>query len=133
MPLVRSASVLNGSGVSGQAGQTGDGLQAAGFVVEIGDADERRTETIVRYPSALAPVAAELISLLATDPDVQVDESLENVVLITGSDFLGLAAEQRPARQLGTEPQAPSPSTTTSTSEPPGIVPEASPEGTPCG
>lgn len=131
VPPVRAASVLNGSGVAGQAGQTGDGLTAAGFDVEVGDADQRRNETIVRYPSNLAPVAAELISLLATDPDVQLDETLDTVVLITGSDFLGLAAEQRPTRSLGTTPQ-PSPSSTTTTTEPPGIVPEASPEGTPC-
>lgn len=133
VPPVRSASVLNGSGVAGQAGQTGDGLVAAGFDVEVGDADERRTETIVRYPSAMASVAAELISLLATDPDVQLDETLDTVVLITGSDFLGLAADPRPVTPLGTTPpQAASTSTTPPTSEPPGIVPDASPEGTAC-
>jgi LCP family protein required for cell wall assembly len=133
IPLVRSASVLNGSGVAGQAGQTAAGLETAGFEVEVGDAEERRPDTIVRYPSALAPVAAELISLLATDPEIQLDDSLDEVVLITGSDFLGLAAEQRPATPLGTAPQTPSPSTAPPTSEPVGVVPAASPEGTACG
>ncbi len=129
------ASVFNGSGVAGQAGQTSDGLEAAGFeVLEIGDATAR-SATIVRYPSALAPAAAELISLLAFDPDTAIDEDVESVVLITGSDFRGLAAEQRPLKPLGTAPPA---STTTAppavapATPAPGIVPEGSPEGTPC-
>lgn len=131
-PADRTASVFNGSGVAGQAGQTRDGLVAAGFDVEIGDADQPRATTIVRYPSSLAPVAAELISLLATDPDIQIDETLDTVELITGSDFLGLAAEQRPLTPLGTTPPTTTSTSTPPTSEAPGIVPEASPEGTAC-
>jgi hypothetical protein len=125
--------VFNGSGVAGQAGQTGEGLEAAGFdVVEIGDATAR-SESIVRYPSVLAPAAAELISLLAFDPDIEIDESVESVVLITGADFRGLAAEQRPLTPLGTTPPTTTPpATAPPTSAAPGIVPEASPEGTAC-
>lgn len=130
-PVTRAATVLNGSGVAGQAGQTGSGLEAAGFVVEVGDA-ERRAATIVRYPSAMASVAAELISLLATDPDVEVDETLDEVVLITGEDFLGLAAEQRPITPLGPAVESAATTEVPTTTEPPGIVPEASPEGTAC-
>lgn len=130
VPVTLNVEVLNGSGVAGQAGQTASGLEAEGFTVVTGDAPEARTTTIVRYPSVLAPVAAELISLLATDPELEIDDSLTQVVLVTGSDFLGLAAAQRPVSDLATTatsaPAAP-PST-----EAPGIVPEASPEGTAC-
>jgi len=134
-PVQRLASVFNGSGVAGQAGQTSDGLEAAGFeVIEIGDASAR-SESIVRYPSALAPAAAELVSLLAFDPEVVIDENVESVVLVTGSDFLGLAAEQRPLTPLDGGSQTPTttaPATPPSTVAAPGIVPEASPEGTAC-
>ncbi len=130
-PARREVSVLNGSGVAGQAGQTGSGLEAAGFEVEVGDAD-RRAETIVRYPSSSAQVAEELISLLATDPDIEIDETLDQVVLITGEDFLGLAAERRPLTPLGTSVEATPSTDAPTTTERPGIVPEESPEGTAC-
>ncbi len=131
-PVALTALVLNGNGVAGQAGQTASGLEAQGFTVEAGDAPERRAETIVRYPSSLAPAAAELISLLATDPDIEIDDTLGEVVLITGSDFLGLAASQRPLTPLGTTATTAPATTAPPTTEAPGIVPAASPEGTAC-
>lgn len=131
-PVALTAQILNGSGVAGQAGQTASGLEAEGFTVETGDSPDRRTETIVRYPSSLAPAAAELISLLATDPDIEVDDTLSQVVLITGSDFLGLAASQRPLTPLGTTATTAPAVTAPPTTEAPGIVPEASPAGTAC-
>lgn len=126
------ARVLNGSGTAGQAGQTASGLEAEGFTVVAGDAPERLAETIVRYPSSLAPAAAELISLLAADPVVEIDETLGEVVLTTGSDFVGLAAEQRPVAALTATPTTAPPTTAPPTTEAPGVVPEASPAGTAC-
>lgn len=131
-PVVRIALVLNGSGVAGQAGQTASGLEAEGFTVEAGDAPERLAETIVRYPSSLAPAAAELVSLLATDPVTEVDETLGEVVLTTGSDFLGLAASQRPVTALEVTATTAPPTTAPPTTEAPGVVPGPSPEGTAC-
>lgn len=131
-PIAFVTEVLNGSGVAGQAGQTATGLEAAGFTVETGDAPERLAETIVRYPSSLASAAAELISLLATDPDVEIDDTLGEVVLTTGSDFLGLAASQRPLTPLGSTPTTAPPTTAPPVTAAPGIVPESSPEGTAC-
>jgi len=132
-PVAFVTRVLNGSGTAGQAGQTAGGLEAEGFTVETGDAPERLAATIVRYPTSLAPAAAELISLLATDPVVEIDETLGEVVLTTGSDFLGLAAEKRPVTPLETTatttPEVTAPPTTVA----PGVVPEASPAGTACG
>jgi len=131
-PLARNVEVLNGSGVAGQAGQTASGLEAEGFTVETGDAPERLAGTIVRYPSSLAPVASELISFLASDPDIEIDDTLGGVVLITGSDFVGLAAAQRPLTPLGTTATTTPPTTAPPVTAAPGIVPEASPEGTAC-
>lgn len=131
-PIAFVTRVLNGSGVAGQAGQTATGLEAAGFTVETGDAPERLAETIVRYPSSLASAAAELISLMATDPDIEVDDTLGEVVLTTGSDFLGLAASQRPFVPLGSTPTTAPPTTAPPVTQAPGIVPETSPEGTAC-
>ena len=131
-PVALVARVLNGSGTAGQAGQTASGLEAEGFTVEAGDAPERLAATVVRYPSSLAPAAAQLISLLATDPDVEIDETLGEVVLTTGSDFLGLAAEQRPLIPLGSTATTAPATTAPPTTAAPGIVPEQSPEGTAC-
>ncbi len=131
-PLALNVQVLNGSGTAGQAGQTASGLEAEGFTAEASDAPERLAATVVRYPSSLATVAAQLISLLATDPEVEIDETLGGVVLITGSDFLGLAAEQRPQPALATTTTTAPATTAPPTTAAPGIVPEASPEGTAC-
>jgi len=131
-PAVRAISVFNGSGIAGQAGITGDSLIQVGFeVVEVGNA-AARADTVVRYPSDQAEGAALLISFLAADPVVEVDENVSSVVLITGGNFAGMAESQRPIMALAgsvLQPTTTVPSTTTTQV---GVVPGAVPEGSAC-
>lgn len=91
VPVVLKTSVLNASGVGGQASSVSAALEAEGFeIVEVGNATAR-TDTLVRYPPDQAAGAGVLVSLLAVDPLVEVDAGVSSVVLITGSDFAGLA------------------------------------------
>ncbi len=131
-PIVLMAQVLNASGVDGAAGSVSTGLADLGFEMQVPGNAEARGDTIVRYPSAQAAGAAELISRLAADPVVEIDDGLESVVLTLGSDFAGLADTQRAVTPLDGTPVPPVDAT--ATTEPPqvGVVPQATPEGTDC-
>lgn len=129
-PISLTATVLNASGVAGQAGSIGDALAAEGFeIVEVGNA-EPRTETVVRFSSGQADAAAVLISHLASDPSTEIDEDLQSVVLVVGSGFVGMADSQRSITAL--DVPAPTTTPTPPTTEPIGVVPGPSPEGTAC-
>jgi hypothetical protein len=96
-----SVTVLNGSGVNGQAAQASAWLQQVGFTVsatgnasEIGlDAPET---TLIRHGpegEAQAGLLADLV--VGTDPDVEPDPTLEGdaLVLVTGPDFDGIRGD----------------------------------------
>ncbi len=101
--------VLNGSGVTGQAGQAGRDLAAVGFgAAGTGEAERFDvTETLVRY-TAGGEAKADLVARYL-DPSARlelVDGPLEaDVVVVTGSEYAGVRTTPRP----------PGPSTTTTT------------------
>ena len=101
--------VLNGSGQSGHASETSEGLQAAGFG-SAGTGDAERfdvTEPLVRY-TAGSEAKADLVARYL-DPSARlelVDADLgADVVVVTGSQLTGVRTDPRP----------PGPSTTATT------------------
>ncbi len=91
--------VLNGTGEPGQAASASAALRSAGFAIGgTGDAPRLGVErTEVRHPPG-AEAAADLVRRwLLADADVVLDESLDEVTLITGTDWAGLRDEALPA------------------------------------
>lgn len=117
--------VLNGSGVTGQAGQTGEDLASAGFATA-GTGEAERfdfTETLVRYHAG-SEAKAELVSRYL-EPRARLEllegDLLEaDVVVVTGLSFTGVSAIPRPAGPSTT------PSTSTTESSPTSTGPVAS-------
>jgi LCP family protein required for cell wall assembly len=132
--------VLNGSGITGQAGQTSAALTAAGFgAAGTGEAERYDvTEPLVRY-TAGSEAKADLVAR-HLDPSARLElvdgELAADVVVITGSLLEGVRTQPRPP---GPSTTATTASTTTTTSPPRstttttvvGYVPEA-PEGVDC-
>jgi LCP family protein required for cell wall assembly len=117
--------VLNGSGVTGQAGQAVTDLAAVGFG-SAGSGEAERfdvTQTLVRY-TAGGEAQAELVARYL-DPSAQlelVDGPLEaDVVVVTGSQYTGVRTAPRPA----------GPSTTTTTTAPADTTVTTGQESTP--
>ncbi len=138
--------VLNGSGLTGQAGQTSAALAAAGFgAAGTGEADHFDvTETLVRYTPG-NEAKADLVARYL-DPSARlelVEGTLDaDVVVVTGTLLTGVRAEPRPpgpstTASTTTTTAAASTSTTiaastsTTTTTVVGYVPEA-PEGVDC-
>jgi LCP family protein required for cell wall assembly len=102
--------VLNGSGVTGQAGATGSALGAAGFA-SAGTGEAERfdfADTVVRY-TAGGEAKADLVARHLDPPPVLelVEGPLAaDVVVVTGARLAGVLAQPRPA----------GPTTTTTTS-----------------
>jgi LCP family protein required for cell wall assembly len=111
--------VLNGSGITGQAGQAGDDLAGVGFgTAGTGEAERFDvTETLVRYTSG-GEAKADLVAR-HLDPSARlelVEGPLEaDVVVVTGSQYAGVRATPRPPGPSTTATTAPTPSTTTTT------------------
>ena len=138
--------VLNGSGLTGQAGQTSAALAAAGFgAAGTGEADHFDvTETLVRYTPG-NEAKADLVARYL-DPSARlelVEGTLDaDVVVVTGTLLTGVRGEPRPAgpsttASTTTTTAATSTSTTTASSTSTttttvvGYVPET-PEGVDC-
>ena len=134
--------VLNGTGITGQAGEASAALEALGFVsTGTGEAesfDIERTE--VRYaPGELE--AADLVArhLVAGAVLVEVPAGLDApVVIVTGSDFAGIRTTPAPATSTTTPPPsmtttaaAPTTSSSTTSTSVVGQVP-APPAGSGC-
>jgi LCP family protein required for cell wall assembly len=86
-------SVLNGTGVDGQAAKVSEALTAVGFATgPPGGADGIMDRTVVRYGPGGAPAAALVARHLAGGADLAVDEFLApgEVVLVTGGDFVAV-------------------------------------------
>ncbi len=130
--------VLNGSGVTGHAGRTRDGLAAAGFAtVGVGEAERFDVaETLVRY-TAGDEAQAELVARYL-DPGARLELVQEplgaDVVVVTGSLLTGVRTEPRPPGPSTTASSTTTVSTTstsTTSTTVVGYVPEA-PAGVDC-
>jgi polyisoprenyl-teichoic acid--peptidoglycan teichoic acid transferase len=96
-PREVAVTVLNGSGRAGEAGEAAAGLTTAGFAVLATDnAPVPEATTIVRHAPGAEP-AATLVARHVAGPGatVELDPSLgtDEIVLTTGTDFTGVAAE----------------------------------------
>jgi LCP family protein required for cell wall assembly len=128
--------VLNGSRVAGQASEAATALSAAGMNVESIANGPTTDRTVVRYPSSMAQGAEKLATYLVNEPSFEIDESLTSVILLTGTDYVGLLETPRESVTLPTPPTTAPPVETpvdTTTSTVVGVVPGPSPEGTACG
>jgi polyisoprenyl-teichoic acid--peptidoglycan teichoic acid transferase len=137
--------VLNGSGVTGQAGQASQDLSGAGFdVVGTGDAEAfGGATTLVRYAPG-KQVEADVVRRWLT-AGAQVQEAADlaggdvDVVVVTGADYAGVLAEPvapEPGDPAATATTAPPASTTapaSTTTVPPEVVPQAPNDAAPCG
>jgi hypothetical protein len=148
-PAAVEVSVLNGTGIDGQAGAAADGLRGYGFVVDqVGDAGtDAQVHTALKYPPG-QKAAAELVahSLRNTAELVEDSGTTSGVVLVTGADFAGVTqapATTTPASGAGgdtgdagdrgtTTTRAPSPDEVTSTTHI-GFAPGDPPPGVSCG
>ncbi len=137
-PATARVQVRNGAGVSGQATQVGQQLDALGFTVTgtSNEASFRNETTVVRHAPGAEIQAVLVARFLESDATIEVDPSLQgtdsNVALITGRDFAGVRVEPRPleefAAYLPTTTTAPSATQTTQYLT---FVPEP-PEGVTC-
>jgi len=144
-PATVQVTVLNGTGIDGQAGVAADGLRGFGFTVgSVGDAGTAaQIHTALRYaPGQRA--AADLVagSLRGAAELVEDQGTSGGVVLVTGADFAGVY--QPPAEEIATSTDAgaDAEATTTTTSPPPdevtstshlGFAPGDPPAGVTCG
>ncbi|MCU1452380.1 MAG: cell envelope-related transcriptional attenuator [Acidimicrobiales bacterium] len=152
-PGVVTATVLNSSGVGGQAANAAGALLQAGFKVdrwgngsELGHATSART--LVRYAVGNQPAAELLGRHLSVDADIAEDPTLApgQVVLFVGKDFTTVLANPKPAAAATTtsavdsgsgsstsgNTSVASTSSTTTTSTPIGLVPGDPPPGQSC-
>ena len=136
--------VLNGSGVTGQAGQTSTALTAAGFgAAGTGEAERFDvTETLVRYTEG-NEAKADLVARYL-DPSARlelVEGTLDaDAVVVTGTLLTGVRAEPRPAGPsttattttvATTSTTTPSSTSSTTSTTVVGYVPQT-PEGVDC-
>ena len=128
-PAQVAVSVLNGTGVGGQANEVSDALKAAGFnVVQVGNAPVTgETRTNLRFAAASRAQAELLASYLQSGLNMIEDPTVgEGVVLTTGADYVGITVPEGAAN-----PADPAAGATTITVV--GIAPPATaPPGTVC-
>jgi polyisoprenyl-teichoic acid--peptidoglycan teichoic acid transferase len=149
---VEHITVLNGTGVDGQAGLVGDALTEIGFGVEaVGDVDEEAplVQTRIRFAPGADHMADLVRRHLTNGAELVVDPSLddEEVVVETGQDFTTIGrnaapedadSDATPSTMESTSTEAPTSSeatTTTeelatSTTESPGYAPNPDPSCT---
>ncbi len=133
--------VENGSRIPGQASEASTAMSAVGMNVETIDNGPTSDRTIVRYPSSMAAGAEKLGTYLVSGPSYEIDESLTEVVLLTGTDYQGLLETPRDSVELPTPattavPEAgaePAPEVAAAPTTVVGVVPGPTPEGTACG
>jgi LCP family protein required for cell wall assembly len=131
--------VLNGTGEPGQASRTSTALRGVGFASGgTGDAARLGVErTEVRHPPGAEDSADLVRRWLAGDGELVVDETIDDITLVTGADWQGLRVEPLPApteTTTTTLPQVPTtadPETTTTTVL--GTVQGAVPDDVVCG
>jgi hypothetical protein len=100
-PSQVNVQVLNGSGVSGIAGDAATALTSRGFnVVGTGDAPSfTYTSSVIEYASATDKPAVETLEHQLSDVTVQQDPSLTagTIDLVIGSSYQGLVASPSPS------------------------------------
>ena len=131
---VDDVTVLNGTGVDGQASAVAEALAQVGFeITEVGDAETTSlARTAIRH-GADAGAAADLLARhLTAGADVEADPTLDAgaVVLEIGADLTTIARVPAPPAETTTTTAAapsdePAPAATTTTTTPIGIAPDA--------
>jgi hypothetical protein len=115
--------VLNGSGVTGQAGAATRALRAAGFTVtSSGAADSYHyATTIIRYASGQEAAANLLASSIVGGAQTQATTGLAGgpLVLVTGASYGGIALPGGAPGPSGIAVSAPTTAPTTTTTLPP--------------
>lgn len=108
-PSAVKVRVLNGSGRSGEAGQSTEALQLAGFQIGSPGDGRRADRTSILYGSGQEAKARLLERYLAAGASLQPDPGLQgvDVVLLTGADFDGVLATPRPASATTVPPPVP--------------------------
>jgi LCP family protein required for cell wall assembly len=148
-PSSVSLRVLNGTGTSGEAGLTTDGLAEVGFSVSSpGDEPEGVLRTEVRFPTGEEARALFVARHIDGDPTLVPVEGLGEITVVTGSDLRGVLTDPVAARDVeisagGTNPEPDDDDTTTSSTvadeepsaptQPPGYLPGTPPPGETCG
>ena len=103
LPEVQPASVhvtvLNGTGVSGQAAEVADALGAIGFVVDgTGDSPESLASTTIRHRSGDEAYAQRVARHVTGGAVLEVDDTLDagQVTIVTGGDFTSIHEDADP-------------------------------------
>jgi polyisoprenyl-teichoic acid--peptidoglycan teichoic acid transferase len=128
-PVSVRLSVLNGSGVSGEARAAADELGQSGFtVVGTGEADSfGYTETVIRYPAGTRAQAETVERWLAADAILEEipasDDGSAAIEIVTGTNWDGVAPRPAPPDSTTTTPG--SDGSTTTTAAPPTEPPES--------
>jgi len=109
-PSQIAVSVLNGTGIPGQAATAADGLRSIGFdVAQVGNAGAvGETRTTVRYAADAEAEARVLAGFLQPGVPLVRDATLgRGVVLTTGADFVGITVPDTPAGDGEADPDEP--------------------------
>jgi polyisoprenyl-teichoic acid--peptidoglycan teichoic acid transferase len=113
--------VLNGTGDPGQASSASDALRAAGFALGgTGDAARLGVErTEILHPAGTEAGADLVRRWLVADAQLVLDDSVDDITVVTGADWQGLRTEPLPAPEPveGATTTLPTSSTTTTDDE----------------
>ncbi|MDH4145237.1 MAG: LCP family protein [Acidimicrobiia bacterium] len=133
-----SLQVLNGTGISGQAGEAASRLETHGFTVtSVGDAPNPRSTTAIEYPPGEREAAELVAGTLRGEATLTERSDAVALTLVTGADFVAVrlpeaievAATQQSATSDGAGAEA---APTTTTAEVIGFVPGDPPDGEAC-
>jgi LCP family protein required for cell wall assembly len=122
-PSAVQVTVLNGTGVSGQAAEVSDALDVAGFeVVGTGDAEEPVPwpETTILYGAGGEAAAQRLARHVSGGAAYRLDEGLDAaaVTLVTGDDFTSVTEEAASAEETPAPPSGGSSNGSSGTASP---------------
>jgi hypothetical protein len=98
-PSAVNLRVMNGSGITGQAGETTSALQQHQFTVGTPGTTSRTSRTTIRYGTGQEAKAQLLARYLVNGAEIEPYSSLRSVdlELVTGTDFAGVRATPLPA------------------------------------
>lgn len=133
--LAYSVKVLNGSRIPGQAGDATGGLKTAGFDMDAPDNADPTERTVVFYGPGLEEGAVDVARWIGVNPDVQFDATIDQVVVVTGTDYTEILTAPRSESSVFVPTTTTPPTTQAPTTLPPstvGVVPGPSPAGTLC-
>jgi LCP family protein required for cell wall assembly len=135
-----SVSVLNGTGVAGQARDVGQALNAVGFSVGPAGNAAAVPTTVIKYAPGSEPAADLLARHLTTAAAAQPDPTLDpnHLTLVTGTDFTTVMQTARPpvttpvSTPVDGSATTTVPSSTTTSTTVVGITPGQPPPGVTC-